>query len=549
MLPVLITDLTSIASKPRTTDELTDNHGSTYAFAVTNNSGFSGSIFGARYEYLTDSAYSRMTGTIYVPEGQTSHGYSALFIKGDGHILYASPAMTKTSDPVEINVNISGVKNLVIEWTNNAGYSNFSSLTCCVASPYLYPSIEMEPQIDIHKLPVDITDFKSLYSDLHFDNRFRDNYGNEYNRALYNRVDNLHGNVIPVYEFLINSNYSRFCGTLYVPEGMSFSGEISMIVYADGTLIYESPKMTKISGPVKINIDISGANDLKITFSDYYRPLCLANPCLYESDPVQYDAAGVFLGFGDSGTFDFNWGWSMFDRSAMDGYSYNRDMALAAGYLSDGTYYGQSEAERRMRALGFGDSESEYYNPVFEANTSPITAASAVIPFDGEDHLIVAVAVRGTDDAGDWLTDLRSGAFNVDGFSEAGETGMNFVRAYCSERQSLYGIDAEHTVLFVTGHSLGAAVAGQIAGNLENELAPRKNIFAYTFASPFYETYGKTVGEYVNIHNFVNTEDAVPKFPLGGVRYGIDHTFTGAGTSMLDQHMLYTYLDALKRGI
>lgn len=126
---------------------------------------------------------------------------------------------------------------------------------------------------------------------------------------------------------------------------------------------------------------------------------------------------------------------------------------------------------------------------------------------------------------------------------------MEIVRDYCRTRQQQHQIDMQHTILFTTGHSLGAAIAGQIAGNLEGDVAAHERIFSYTFASPYYETHGKQASDFPNIHNIVNTEDAVPTFPLGGSRYGVDETFKGTGSDILDQHMLDTYLDGILSGV
>ena len=252
------------------------------------------------------------------------------------------------------------------------------------------------------------------------------------------------------------------------------------------------------------------------------------------------------LKFNNSTNISFDWGSDLFKGNAAATNSYNLNLAKAAIYLCEGTYNGQSETETRMSNLGLSVPSSEYYAIDSQTNTSPITAASDVVTLGNEQYLFIAVAVRGTQDDGwDYVTDIRSGLFNVDGFAEAGETGMNFVRDYFDDMSSQTGIGKDHTILFVTGHSLGAAIAGQIAGNLQNEVALQNHIFAYTFASPYYETHGRSVSSYTNIHNLINTEDAVPKFPLGGVRYGVDHTFKGDGKDILDQHMVTTYLRAL----
>jgi len=111
---------------------------------------------------------------------------------------------------------------------------------------------------------------------------------NTCNKAIYNRIDSLHGNKILVLEYLLNGQYDRFCCTLYIPEGSSFRSSVVMHVLADDVEIYVSPEMTAASEPVKVDIDLSGCVNLKITFSagSWYNSvsdatLCLADPYLY----------------------------------------------------------------------------------------------------------------------------------------------------------------------------------------------------------------------------------------------------------------------------
>ena len=90
--------------------------------------------------------YSRFKGTIYVPEGETSDRSSYLTIKADGHIIYTSPEMTKTSSPVKVDVNITGYNDVEIEWSNNSGYKNISGLNAV----HEEDTIKMYYWTDIH---------------------------------------------------------------------------------------------------------------------------------------------------------------------------------------------------------------------------------------------------------------------------------------------------------------------------------------------------------------------------------------------------------------
>ncbi|MBR2529207.1 MAG: hypothetical protein IKE58_12155 [Blautia sp.] len=48
----------------------------------------------------------------------------------------------------------------------------------------------------------------------------------------------------------------------------------------------------------------------------------------------------------------------------------------------------------------------------------------------------------------------------------------------------------ENTILFITGHSLGAATAN-VVGRLSRKFAKDEAVFVYSFASPNYETEGE----------------------------------------------------------
>ena len=135
---IMLTDMTSISDKPRTTNDLTDNYGNRYGSAITNDYGYNGSAKGVTLEYLLNMKYSRFKATMYIPDGQTSDDESFLTILADGHTIYNSPVMTKTSSPVTIDVDVTGYNNISIQWSNNCGYSNISDLECCLADAGFY---------------------------------------------------------------------------------------------------------------------------------------------------------------------------------------------------------------------------------------------------------------------------------------------------------------------------------------------------------------------------------------------------------------------------
>ena len=68
-------------------------------------------------EYILNGKYSRIKGTIYVPEGEKSDLSCGYVITADGKDIYTSPEMTKTSQPVDFDVSIKGCNDLKIRRT------------------------------------------------------------------------------------------------------------------------------------------------------------------------------------------------------------------------------------------------------------------------------------------------------------------------------------------------------------------------------------------------------------------------------------------------
>ena len=83
------------------------------------------------------------------------------------------------------------------------------------------------------------------------------------------------------------------------------------------------------------------------------------------------------------------------------------------------------------------------------------------------------------------------------------------------------GADAKY---WITGHSRGGAIAGLIAAKLPDKLGSAdKGIFAYTFEAPATAEAEDNGEQYSYIHNYICTNDPVPKVPMWGMtRYGTD---------------------------
>lgn len=114
-------------------------------------------------------------------------------------------------------------------------------------------------------------------------NNLRDNYDNIYTNAIYQSA--IPWGIEPCYQKLCGMKYSRFKGIIYVKRGSTCDGETALMIKADNKTIYTSPIINKTSAPIEFDVDITGCNDLKITFINddaMLKDICIGNGGFYQ---------------------------------------------------------------------------------------------------------------------------------------------------------------------------------------------------------------------------------------------------------------------------
>ena len=148
------------------------------------------------------------------------------------------------------------------------------------------------------------------------------------------------------------------------------------------------------------------------------------------------------------------------------------------------------------------------------------TFAHKAIKQDDQVRHIVCAVFKGTTTVADTITDLESVS---DGFLAAGKTAADALSAYV---QGIEGATDTNTTLFITGHSLGGAIAN-VVGRLTRDIAEDDQRFVYTYASPNYECGDDGKSDYVfpNFRTFTNVADIVPEMPSDLGKIGIEYTY------------------------
>lgn len=202
--------------------------------------------------------------------------------------------------------------------------------------------------------------------------------------------------------------------------------------------------------------------------------------------------------------------------------------------LSEIAYQSPFEAERSYRARGF-------------TQVLPVVQGSMIgYVITGED--VTVVAFRGTDfaEVSDWIANLSRSATET----PHGAVHRGFYLAYLSMKPQIDAIlkDRETKHLWVTGHSLGGALALLCAYDLE-EVEKRQLRGVMTFGQPMvarreFANYIDRlfVGRYAR---FVNRDDIVPKVPPSHVPCGSLVWFTDAGVKRSKiRQVLYSATEA-----
>lgn len=194
-------------------------------------------------------------------------GYAAQTVRLviDGKELIPTDANGNRVDPIIIDGTTYLPVRAVANAFGKAVYwdgSNYTVYLGDMSGGLEYPTVMLEDMTSIDE-PAYKTD------------KLTDNYGNRYSHAIINGRTKL--------EYLLNMKYSRFKGTLYIPEGEKSDYSRYLTIIADGKTIYTSPEMTKTSRPVDIDVNVTGYNDVKIQFNDYWGlGLALGNAGFYQ---------------------------------------------------------------------------------------------------------------------------------------------------------------------------------------------------------------------------------------------------------------------------
>ena len=192
------------------------------------------------------------------------------------------------------------------------------------------------------------------------------------------------------------------------------------------------------------------------------------------------------------------------------------DLAKASVIIADAAYKygGNNSITKLVEEMGYTplDNSSSYEREtsIYFNDVVAFTVAYCDVTYQGEAYRLYCVPIRGTGANSEWYSNFNIGASgDHEGFYKAAKEVYGKITFELINDS----YDPEHSIVWLTGHSRGAAVSNIVAGML-NEAATcclPEHIFAYTFACP---SVSKNSVAYENIYNFNNPGDMITAVPL-----------------------------------
>ncbi len=201
----------------------------------------------------------------------------------------------------------------------------------------------------------------------------------------------------------------------------------------------------------------------------------------------------------------------------------NLDEAMGALSLSYAAYISANEVDETLRKLELIDDANSESRWQYAYNNNGVAHTISLRNYNGKN--VITITIRGSFNGEDW------GRVNLfpNGFKETSNHIIDDLKTFLKDRN--VSIDDTNNVYLITGHSMGGAVAGNIAKVLNsNNGVHDSKIHCYTFAAPYnvFDLFDYSINgnPWYYIFNIINNTDVAVYYYQPGVfmkaRWGRD---------------------------
>ena len=213
--------------------------------------------------YYTAGKYATLYGTIAAPDSIGGRGVAiTVNIYADDKLIHTIPSITRMTKPVDIALDITGADTVKIEAVTTNVYPTGILFKLNVSTGAASPIPNYMSSLNYGENE-NITDLKVVDSSHYYsvkDAAITDTYGNTYVKAGTFRECGTHHAI-----YYTAGKYTSLKGTIAAPDSIGGGGvAITVNIYADNKLIYTIPSITRTTKPVDIDLDITGADTVKI---------------------------------------------------------------------------------------------------------------------------------------------------------------------------------------------------------------------------------------------------------------------------------------------
>ena len=211
-------------------------------------------------EFFVDSRYSLLRGSLAPHVNLGSNSNVQFMVFADDKLVYSSAGISRTTLPFDFEADISGAQFVRVR-VSCTDYWNQSVANILVMDM----ALESNQNDIVAERPLSLLTMTPVNSNRWNPNQgaLEDSLGNRYTVTLPYIIIDGHG----FGEFFVDSRYSTLRGRLAPYRNLGSRSNVQFMVYADGRLVYSSAGIQRTTIPFDFEVDISGAQFIRIDVS------------------------------------------------------------------------------------------------------------------------------------------------------------------------------------------------------------------------------------------------------------------------------------------